>query len=86
MAKHTANNINNSLGSVKNAFGGLKRYIRRCRWSVSWIRAFTRYKAVFDYSKSLDNAKINWEVLMGSAEEGQKNVATNSTVRKRYSV
>ena len=29
-------------------------------------------KAVFEYSKNLDQAKINWEVLMGSAEKGQE--------------
>ena len=72
MAKHTANNINNSLGSVKNAFGGLKGILGGVSGVLAGLGLSLGTKAVFDYSKSLDNAKINWEVLMGSAEEGQK--------------
>lgn len=72
MAKHTANNINNSLGSVKNAFGGLKGVLGGVGGVLAGLGLSLGTKAVFDYSKSLDNAKINWEVLMGSAEEGQK--------------
>ena len=72
MAKHTANNINNSLGSVKNAFGGLKGILGGVGGVLAGLGLSLGTKAVFDYSKSLDNAKINWEVLMGSAEEGQK--------------
>lgn len=72
MAKHTANNINNSLGNVKNAFGGLKGILGGVGGVLAGLGLSLGTKAVFDYSKSLDNAKINWEVLMGSAEEGQK--------------
>ena len=72
MAKHTANNINNSLGSVKNAFGGLKGILGGVGGLLAGVGVSLGTKAVFDYSKNLDQARINWEVLMGSAEKGQE--------------
>nr|DAS94646.1 MAG TPA: tail tape measure protein [Caudoviricetes sp.] len=72
MAKHTANNINNSLGSVKNSFGGLKGILGGVGGLLAGVGVSLGTKAVFDYSKNLDQARINWEVLMGSAEKGQE--------------
>lgn len=71
-AKSMGNAVSSTLGSVKNAFSGLKSSLSGIPGMLAGVGVALGTKAVFDYSKNLDQARINWEVLMGSAEKGQE--------------
>lgn len=71
-AKSMGNAVSSTLGSVKNAFSGLKNSLSGIPGMLAGVGVALGTKAVFDYSKNLDQARINWEVLMGSAEKGQE--------------
>lgn len=72
VARSTSNHIKNVLGSVRNAFSSLKGVLSGVPGMLAGVGLALGTKSVLDYSKSLDQARINWKVLMGSAEEGQK--------------
>ena len=71
-AKSMASSVSSSVGSVKNSFSGFKSAISGIPGMLAGIGVALGTKAVFDYSKNLDQARINWEVLMGSAEKGEE--------------
>ena len=71
-AKSMGSAVSSTLGSVKNAFSGLKSSLSGIPGMLAGVGVALGTKAVFEYSKNLDQAKINWEVLMGSAEKGQE--------------
>lgn len=71
-AKSMGNAVSSTLGSVKNSFSGLKSSLSGIPGMLAGVGVALGTKAVFDYSKNLDQARINWEVLMGSAEKGQE--------------
>lgn len=71
-AKSMAGSVSSSVGSVKNSFSGFKSAISGIPAMLAGIGVALGTKAVFDYSKNLDQARINWEVLMGSAEKGEE--------------
>lgn len=65
LARSTANSIKNTLGGIKNAFSGMTGVL-------AGVGVAMGTKEVFNYANSLDQARINWKVLTGSAEEGEK--------------
>lgn len=71
-AKSMAGSVSSSVGSVKNSFSGFKSAISGIPGMLAGIGVALGTNAVFDYSKNLDQARINWEVLMGSAEKGEE--------------
>lgn len=71
-AKSMGGAVKGTVSSLKSSFSSLKSSISGIPGMLAGVGAALGTKAVFDYSKNLDQARINWEVLMGSAEKGQE--------------
>ena len=71
-AKSMGSAVKGTVSSLKSSFSTLKSSISGIPGMLAGVGAALGTKAVFDYSKNLDQARINWEVLMGSAEKGQE--------------
>ena len=71
-AKSMGSAVKGTVNGLKNSFSSLKSSITGIPGMLAGVGAALGTKAVFDYSKNLDQARINWEVLMGSAEKGQE--------------
>lgn len=71
-AKSMGSAVKGTVNGLKSAFSSLKSSITGIPGMLAGVGVALGTKAVFDYSKNLDQAKINWEVLMGSAEKGQE--------------
>lgn len=71
-AKSMGSAVKGTVSSLKSSFSSLKSSITGIPGMLAGVGAALGTKAVFDYSKNLDQARINWEVLMGSAEKGQE--------------
>lgn len=71
-AKSMGSAVKGTVNGIKSAFSSLKSSITGIPGMLAGVGAALGTKAVFDYSKNLDQARINWEVLMGSAEKGQE--------------
>lgn len=71
-AKSMGSAVKGTVNGLKNSFSSLKSSITGIPGMLAGVGAALGTKAVFEYSKNLDQAKINWEVLMGSAEKGQE--------------
>lgn len=71
-AKSMGSAVKGTVNGLKSAFSSLKSSITGIPGMLAGVGAALGTKAVFDYSKNLDQARINWEVLMGSAEKGQE--------------
>lgn len=71
-AKSMGSAVKGTVNGLKSAFSSLKSSITGIPGLLAGVGAALGTKAVFDYSKNLDQARINWEVLMGSAEKGQE--------------
>lgn len=76
VAKASVSRIKAILGSIKSGMSSLTGAISGSvgGWGglLATLGVAKATKEVFSYSNSLDQAKINWQVLMGSAEEGGK--------------
>lgn len=71
-AKSMGSAVHGTVNGLKSAFSSLKSSISGIPGMLAGVGVALGTKAVFEYSKNLDQAKINWEVLMGSAEKGQE--------------
>lgn len=71
-AKSMGSAVKGTVNGLKNSFSSLKSSITGIPGMLASVGVALGTKAVFDYSKNLDQARINWEVLMGSAEKGQE--------------
>lgn len=71
-AKSMGSAVKGTVNGLKSAFSSLKSSISGIPGMLAGVGVALGTKAVFEYSKNLDQAKINWEVLMGSAEKGQE--------------
>nr|DAN92262.1 MAG TPA: tail tape measure protein [Caudoviricetes sp.] len=71
-AKSMGSAVKGTVNGLKSAFSSLKSSITGIPGMLASVGVALGTKAVFDYSKNLDQARINWEVLMGSAEKGQE--------------
>lgn len=71
-AKSMGSAVKGTVNGLKSAFSSLKSSITGIPGMLAGVGVALGTKAVFEYSKNLDQAKINWEVLMGSAEKGQE--------------
>lgn len=71
-AKSMGSAVHGTVNGLKSAFSSLKSSISGIPGMLAGVGVALGSKAVFEYSKNLDQAKINWEVLMGSAEKGQE--------------
>ena len=76
VAKASVSKIQAILGSLKNGMNNLTGAISGSLggWGtlLAGLGVAKATKEVFSYANSLDQARINWQVLMGSAEKGNE--------------
>lgn len=76
VAKASVSRIQAILGSIKNGMNKLTGAISGSvgGWGtlLAGLGVAKATKEVFSYANSLDQARINWQVLMGSAEKGNE--------------